>query len=357
MSHGKIDKDPQNNDGLVERLNRVLARLMGKKPANRAPKVAPVVPSNRRFILIVVGMIVLLWGLTGIYYIPEDNYGLIFRNGKITHSVKGMDLGITLPYPLSNVETLDAGINNLSIGKESGNLFQLTTQDNQTLQLTAELSYTIIDPQKYYTSYYQETSDLNQKIAWLVMANTQKYFLHYNRVELLNASSIVLANEIRQQSTQQLASYGLQLDKFNILTLQSIGNLPSVSAASESSPASQNLPLSAKLMQQALSYQQTSQAKTESMMLEYKQLLPQYRANKSAIVELIYYKMLSSIPAESTAESYPLLKLTQEQFMRLIQNPTQNLSSIGADSRSDIRAVDRSVNRQRNTVRELNYAQ
>ena len=166
MSHGKIDKDPQNNDGLVERLNRVLARLMGKKPANRAPKVAPVVPSNRRFILIVVGMIVLLWGLTGIYYIPEDNYGLIFRNGKITHSVKGMDLGITLPYPLSNVETLDAGINNLSIGKESGNLFQLTTQDNQTLQLTAELSYTIIDPQKYYTSYYQETSDLNQKIAW-----------------------------------------------------------------------------------------------------------------------------------------------------------------------------------------------
>ena len=176
MSHGKTGNNSEKNDDLVEKLNRFFARLMGKKTVNQAPKPNSTIPSNRSFILIVAAMVFLLWGLTGVYYIPDGNYGLIFRNGKITHEVKGISLGVTLPYPLSDVETLDATTNNLSIGKESANLFQLSTKDNYTLQLSGEVAYSISDPQKYYLNYYQETSDLNQKVAWLVMANIQKYF-------------------------------------------------------------------------------------------------------------------------------------------------------------------------------------
>lgn len=351
MSHGKIDNNPEKNDGLVERLNRLLARLMGKKPANQAPKPNLAVPSNRRFILIVIGMIVLLWGLTGVYYIPDGNYGLIFRNGKIVQDVKGVSFGVTLPYPLSNVETLDATTNNLSIGKESTNLFQLSTKDNYTLQLVGELSYSITNPQKYYLNYYQETSDLDQKIAWLLMANTQKYFLQHTRSELLNASSIVLANEIRQQTEQQIQNYGLSLSKFSILTLQNITNFsPNISAESAN-----NSSLNSKILQQAYNYQQATQDETESLVAEYKGLLPQYHANKSAIVELVYYKMLSMIP-NAQAESYPLLQLTQEQFMGLVQNPALNVDST-AGNRDDIRAVNRSVRRQRDEGRFNNAAQ
>lgn len=351
MSHGKIDNNPEKNDGLVERLNRILARLMGKKPVNQAPKLNSTVPSNRKFIFIVIGMIVLLWGLTGVYYIPDGNYGLIFRNGKIVQDVKGVSFGVTLPYPLSNVETLDATTNNLSIGKESTNLFQLSTKDNYTLQLVGELSYSITNPQKYYLNYYQETSDLDQKIAWLLMANTQKYFLQHTRSELLNASSIVLANEIRQQTEQQIQNYGLSLSKFSILTLQNMTNSsPNISAESAN-----NSSLNSKILQQAYNYQQATQDETESLVAEYKGLLPQYHANKSAIVELVYYKMLSMIPNAQT-ESYPLLQLTQEQFMTLVQNPAISLDS-AAGNRDDIRTVNRSVRRQRDERRFINVTQ
>lgn len=355
MSHGKIDNNPEKNDGLVERLNRILARLMGKKPVNQAPKPNSTVPSNRKFILIVIGMIVLLWGLTGVYYIPDDNYGLIFRNGKIIKDVKGVSFGVTLPYPLSDVETLDATTNNLSIGKESTNLFQLNTKDNYTLQLVGELSYSITNPQKYYLNYYQETSDLDQKIAWLLMANTQKYFLQHTRSELLNASSIVLANEIRQQTEQQIQTYGLSLGKFSILTLQNIAATSTGILVESGVNAANNNSLNSKIIQQAYNYQQATQDETESLVAEYKGLLPQYHANKPAIVELVYYKMLSNIPS-AQVESYPLLELTQEQFVALVQNPAISLDS-AAGNRDDIRAVNRSVRRQRDERRFINVTQ
>lgn len=355
MSHGKIDNNSERNDGLVERLNRFLARLMGKKPVNQEPKPSSNVPSNRRFILIVIGMIALLWGLTGVYYIPEDNYGLIFRNGKIVQDVNGVSIGVTLPYPLSDVETLDATTNNLSIGKESTNLFQLSTKDNYTLQLVGELSYSITNPKKYYLNYYQETSNLDQKIAWLLMANTQKYFLQHTRSELLNASSIVLANEVRQQTERQIQAYGLNLSKFSILTLQNITASTESSAENETN-ASSNGSLNSKILQQAYNYQQSTKSETESLIAEYKGLLPQYHANKSAIVELVYYKMLSAIPT-AQSESYPLLQLTKQQFMDLVQNPALNLDATIVGNRGDIRAVNRSVRRQRDEGRFTNVTQ
>lgn len=358
MSHGKTGNNSEKNDDLVEKLNRFFARLMGKKTVNQAPKPNSTIPSNRSFILIVAAMVFLLWGLTGVYYIPDGNYGLIFRNGKITHEVKGISLGVTLPYPLSDVETLDATTNNLSIGKESANLFQLSTKDNYTLQLSGEVAYSISDPQKYYLNYYQETSDLNQKVAWLVMANIQKYFLQHTRSELLNSSSIVLANEIRQQIEQQVQNYGLELSKFSILNLQNIVN-SSINNSNESdiNGALEIAPLNTKILQQAYAYQQFNQAETESVAVEFKSLLPQYQANKSAIVELVYYKMLSNIPSQAS-ESYPLLNLTQDQFINLVQNPRSNINSIkSVGGRNDIRAVSRSVKRQRDEGRFNDVAQ
>ena len=84
------------------------------------------------------------------------------------------------------------------------------------------------------------------------------------------------------------------------------------------------------------------------MVNEYNQLLPQYHANKKMVAELMYYKMLSSIPRESAAESFPLLDLSHDQFLAWVKNPQllTNPSSNVAN-RDDIRQVNRDVNRGR----------
>ena len=186
----------------------------------------------------------------------------------------------------------------------------------------------------------------------------QKYFLQHTRSELLNSSSIVLANEIRQQIEQQVQNYGLELSKFSILNLQNIVN-SSINNSNESdiNGALEIAPLNTKILQQAYAYQQFNQAETESVAVEFKSLLPQYQANKSAIVELVYYKMLSNIPSQAS-ESYPLLNLTQDQFINLVQNPRSNINSIkSVGGRNDIRAVSRSVKRQRDEGRFNDVAQ
>jgi membrane protease subunit HflK len=337
MSHGKTES-------AVDRLNRRLARLMGKKDPN-SPIKTPSIPSNNKFTAIIFMMLLLLWGLTGIYYVPNESYGIILTNGKINKVVNGIDIGITFPFPFSDIINLDSSQNTLSLSSsstESGIL--VSSEDGKLLDLNASLSFVISDPQKYYLNYYQENSDLNQKINWLMSAIVQDYFIHHSSQELMQSSTIITANEIRNLATMVLRNYGLQVNTFNIKSLQNISQVNASLPKNNKrvTPAEQ-------IMLEATQYQTQKLAQTESMVSEFNKLLPQYQANKTAIVELMYYKMLSVVNSKiPTAESYPLLSLSESQFIQIESNSSGIYTQISKSSSNDnARVLDRSVNRQR----------
>lgn len=341
MNHGNTDNNYENT--FVERLNQRLARLMGKK-SGREPGFDSV-PSNSKFMVIIFVMIVFLWFLTGVYYIPQGNYGLLLRQGKVSRVESGLAIGITLPYPFADVTLLDAGENNFSIGKLDSENFKLITADNQQLALRAEITYKIADPYKFYANYYQDNVNLDQRVSWLAMAISQDYILHHQSSTLLQGSTIVTANEIRKLSNKIIKNYGLEFNKFAIASLVNVSK-----STNAINVINSTAPLGAGLLAEAAKYQQEKMKQTQEIITEFNQILPQYRANKKAIVELIYYKMLSAIPVESSPNLYPLLSMSMAQLLARQSGQVADLGLNRGSSQGlpkDIRSVNRTVDRER----------
>lgn len=323
-----MNKQPvSSQDSFVDKLNRFLARLMGKKTNKPLPKHSnhPTgVPSNFKFIVIIIAMLVVLWGLTGVYFVPDASYGMVLNNGKISKVVKGMDTGVSLPFPFSDVITLDASSNSVKFGKAAESAAYLVlTADNRQLDVSGEIDYHIQNPQKYFLNYYQETSDLDQRVNSLSKTIIQDYFLHHDANEILHNSNTITGNEIRKTADAILNGYGLSIDKLSINSIKVVvteSNNARLAAngadiAQAPVPVAGQLTLAQQLLNQANSYSTAMQTQNKQWNTDFNQLLPQYRNNPKIVAELMYYKMLSNVP--QTQESYPLLQLTLPQLQTL----------------------------------------
>lgn len=339
MNRGNTNKDPESSPNKLDRLNQALARLMGKKDSSLKDNS---VPSNNKFLLIVLAMLLGMWFLTGIYYVPEGNYGLILESGKVSRVTTGVRVGITLPYPLADVVTLDATPNKVSFGgsESMDQAYTIATNDQEQLNMAVKFSYLISDPQKYYISYYQENSNLDLKISWLLKTILQDYFVHYQSQQILQNSTIVMSNEIRQISASILAGYGLQIDKLEISKISKVNKNINTRITDKSYEQS----LTESIVNEAILYKNNKAQETRDLTDQFNQLLPQYIANPKVIKELMYYKMLSNIPAES-APSYSLLSLTLGQFLDLVNN--RRLNGVAEEESRGLRLVDRSIDRER----------
>ena len=342
MSHGKINKDQQNDELTLDRLNNFLARLLGKR--NKSPQEIKHPTSDGKFVLIIIAMVLFLWGLTGVYYIPEHNYGLILHNGKLDHIRTGFAIGIDFPYPFSDVVTLDNNTVNISIGKlDSTNTYTVISSDGKELQLSAEISYHISDPRQYFIFHYQENSNSEQVVKWLVQTSIQNYMLGESSNEVLHASTIVIANDIRKLSSNSMNSYGLTIDKLAITGLSN-KSLQQTVATEDISGKTGNL--AAQIIDEANRYKINKTQETKTVVANFNQLLPQFLDNPQAISQLIYYKMLSSIPApESAIPKYLLLNLSLEQLKAKIDGG--GLKTVSDKEESDLRVLNRSVDRER----------
>jgi regulator of protease activity HflC (stomatin/prohibitin superfamily) len=329
MNHGNNDYD-----SWVERMNRKLAKLMGKKDG-MSPHNS--IPSDSKFLFIVGLMLVVLWSLTGIYYIRDGSCGLLLVDGKIKQVVNGLKVGLTFPYPFAKVVIIDSSPINLSLDSKVESL-AFISKDQRGLDLSATLTYSVKNPRAFFLKYYQEMADIDQQVKFLVAVSIQRYFLLYNSDYLLGSSFIVLATELRQNLNQGLSSYGLQIDKLNISAL-----VPIIAVES-------GIGINASILQQiseeAKIYQEKKQQEIESLELEFHALLPQYQANPVAITQLIYYKMLAALPA-SAKESYPLLSLSKQQFIQLALQPDLVNTRADASSIPRARQSERTVERER----------
>lgn len=345
-----MNKPPVSpQDSFVDKLNRFLARLMGKKTNKPLPKhnnQTTAIPSNFKFILIILSMLIVLWGLTGVYFIPDASYGIILNNGKFSKVVKGMDTGISLPFPFSDVITLDASSNSVKFGKTAESAAYLVlTADNRQLEVSGEIDYHIQDPNKYFLNYYQETSDLDQRVNSLSKTIIQDYFLHRNGSDILHDSNTVVGNEIRKTADTILNGYGLSIDKLSINSIKPVAIESTIKTTVNDQPQGspvQSPLLAQQLLEQAKSYSTAIQAHNKRLSDDFNQLLPQYRNNPKIMAELMYYKMLSAIP--QPIESYPLLQLTLPQLQAL-SNSVGLDQNFNISNDKNLRTLNRNVSR------------
>jgi regulator of protease activity HflC (stomatin/prohibitin superfamily) len=336
MNHGKTESG-------LDRLNRRLAKLMGKR--DNKPSPAPKIPSDGKFAGIMLILLVCLWGLTGIYYIPVNSFGIISLNGQLKQIKSGVALGMTLPFPFSDIIVLDA--DNIEIKVTNATTSHTTpslmawSKDNQQLSLAVAAQFRLTNPQYYFSNYYQETSSLNSKMNALLASVIMNYLSKQTLATSLAQNHALLANNIQQLAMPVLANYGFSLTKLSVQSVESV-KLTTTQANSKNTPQS----LAQQVLAQAQAYAQYKQQQTAAVVADFNQELANYQQNPSLTKQLIYYKMLSQVPKTMPeSQNYALLNLTESQFLYRKDVDQQMVST--TNSLVDLRAVNRQVVRER----------
>lgn len=226
MNPGKTSIDDK-----IDKLNAKIAKLLGK-PTKNKPNFSDNNKSNNdthddisdtAYILITVICFLFLWFATGVYYINNGTYALISKNGKFVQQVNGAKFGVTYPYPFGSVDIISSEASEMiPIGSASGfgADYNSLTKDLLLIHTTAQFSYKITDPQKLYNHYVIDPDNVESLVSWSLQAGFHNYIASKTYLELHTSNLTLMGNNIKNITNQELASYGLELVKFNISKLQ-----------------------------------------------------------------------------------------------------------------------------------------
>ncbi len=344
MNLGNIKKQesPHKIDLFIERLNKRIARLMGKRHKLRPQKKM----SNIVFLIMTLVFSILLWLMTGCYYLGEDQFGLILLNGRVVNVVKGIKVGFTAPYPFGGIEIVDMDVTDLiDLSKVTlmTTPFTVLSLDQKQIIVDAKFAYQIFDPRLAFITSLQRQDSLDMFVAWQIQAKLHNYFMQKQSVEILNSNLTVTANEVRDKLNIELAQYGLKVNKLNVYSLKTLHS--PIESENQPTAVVKDMPVVAsQLLEQAQLYEKNLLIDAQVNINQFNQLLPKYKANPNAIVNQMYYDALSAVPVVKV-ENYPLLDVPLSQLLLKVDDNS---------SLSSKQNVNNSVSRERNFSREVN---
>jgi regulator of protease activity HflC (stomatin/prohibitin superfamily) len=341
MSHGNTS----NKSGL-DKANEFLGRLMGKRATNdNSPKIPPQKTSPKKNDVMFVGALsiagVVIWLLTGICYVPDDYYGAISQNGKVVKVLPENSFYLSYPYPISDFNVFNLEGSKISIeGTESGNDFISTTADNKLVKFSYSFNIAIQNPTLFYNNFYQDNKNSLNRIKLIAEDNLLSYLNQHDYLTLSEQNKIILANEIAARINSQINQYGLEVSKANLTNFALIDVTPQQTSIESNIVDTQLSPIE----QQAELYKANQDKQINNMQNDYYALLKQYKANPPIVAELMYYRTIANIGTNAnTIESYPLLSLSESEFL----SGYTSASGIKQDGVRNIRSVNRNVVRER----------
>ncbi|MCX8515157.1 MAG: SPFH domain-containing protein [Burkholderiales bacterium] len=343
MNPGNNNKNTPNNniDEIVDKLNKRIGLLLGKR-RNSSPQKQT---SNLNFSLMLLCFAILLWLSTGFYYLADNQYGLIFTNGKLVAVENGMHVGFTQPFPFGDIKFLDNKVSDyidLKKNNFNGNNLVILSRDLHSLKIDAKFNYQVINPQLVYTKLMLQNNNIDKTMLMKVKNQIRVYLSGFSQDEITQQNLTILANDIKNLINKNIATYGVKVVKLNINSIISEAN---ESDASNTTASTQPL-LVQQLLQQANLYKQNKLSQTRLEINQFNQLLPQYKKNPKAIVEQLYFDTLEAIPV--TQIKYSLLDLNLSELLRKNeQAPAITDEAVGPISTSRSRAFSREVKRMR----------
>lgn len=337
MSPGNSNK---RIDRIIDQLNHKIAWILGKR--NRVPNFNKK-SSTSSFVLVLILAIIFLWGLSGIYYLKNNQIAIVLRAGKVNRVLKNSNFGLVWPYPIEIINSIDLENKFLTIGLNAP--FIVYTKDLQALNLSLNYNFQLKVPQKYFINYSQD--DINPVINWQLEPIILQFIAKFNLNQLLSANMIVLSNQLQTQINNQIVATGFKIDKLNLKQLSIQTSTQQATKISINNNNQMESELAIELLNQAHAYQQNTETEAQVKLQNYQALLKQYQLNKNSIVEEMYYQALSQIPV-TKKNNYPLLTMSLFQLLVTLKsknNSLLNTASIDDESRN----LEREVTRARTT--------
>jgi hypothetical protein len=221
FKRSRSQKDYGLFDERVERLNKKLARLLGSNNHHHKPRIPNGIPKTNSVIfwLLIIVLSLFLWCSTGYYYLTDNQYGVILVNGRVHKVVKGMSLGITLPYPFGEMEIIDGNASSLlnlaGDGAPDNNYLGLT-KDGVMAAVSAQFSYAVVNPYAFYLVGADVSNNLDEMVRLNLQIILHNYLVKNNYNDISHANLTILANTVKEQSDKKLAAFGVALVKLNV---------------------------------------------------------------------------------------------------------------------------------------------
>jgi hypothetical protein len=335
MTKHKIDK-------IIDSLNHKIGKLLGAKHNNLSIKPT----NNLKFSIIMLIVCLVLWLTTGFYYISDSEFGLILYNGKIHDIVRGVKIGLTLPYPFSSVIGISAtNTPNMNLTQIIPNNYNTLSKNLVPFRINLEFNYQVINPRKVFNQILND-DNMDTLVSYQLQNNLHNYIANLSASELTNINLTIMAQDIKQNLNKNLNNYGLQINKLNIIEFESIANnVNNSNNNTQPSIKDTSIPLIAtQLLAQANQFSLDTLQQTNLDVEQFNHLLNEYHKAPNAIIEQMYYDTLAQIPMKKV--TYPLLDLDLKQFMVLVNK--ESASPIDNNTESDTRNFNRDVQRERN---------
>lgn len=330
-------------DVFVEKVNRKIAHVLGKKQHSNKPENKST--SNKVFIAIIIIVLLLLWESTGFYYLSENQTGIVLTNGKITQIINGMKVGFVYPYPFSDIEIVDTGVTDfVKISKnDTQDYYTTLSRDLLPVSISAKFSYQVVNPRLLFLNILQKNDNLDDVVKFTIWQNLHSYIANNSQKEIATKNLTVMSSEIKTSINQSLANLGLNLVKLQIDAVNysddnstNIKTLDKTNIAESVITALPNVAI--QLINEANRYKTDKISETQLNINKFNQLLPQYQKNPDSIAMQMYYEMLEKVPVKK--DDYLLLNSKLSEL--LLKTPDNiNIAAKPADTRGFDRNVDR----------------
>ena len=338
-SKNKGSPGNKGNKTIIEFIN-LEKRGDGGNPFNFDPRI-----SGGKIALLLLGVVVALWLMTGFYTVQPNQKGVVLRFGKYSRTdLKG--LNYHLPYPFETVETVsvtrvskeEIGYKSSSKGKRNSNSAegQMLTSEETIIAIQFDVQWMIDDPVKYLFNYRDLQGENTVRSA--AVSAMREGVSQSGGIEYINESREKVENEVKENLQQILDNYGTGI-KVRGVQLQNVGgatpevidayrDVQTSKAERENSinkaQVERNVIIpqargeAAKIMQNAEAYKQTTVAKAQGEVSRFQKVYDAYRSDKEVTMKRMYIDTMESVftdvnkmvlDSNASNSSIPLLSL------------------------------------------------
>ncbi len=322
------DRDPWNNnrdqgppdlDEVIKRLTAQFSRLFGKGGGGGRGDDGTPMNINLFALLIPVGIVAVLWLISGIYTVEAGKRGIVTRFGHYTQTTMP-GLNYHLPFPIERVEMVDVEQRRaIEIGYRTGGQgvtrsvpreALMLTQDENIVDIRVSVQYQVSDPVKFLFRIRDPEETLRQVTESATREKIGKLSMDF----VLTEGRSQIVQDIRALSQDLLDSYssGIIVTNVNLQDAQPPEEVQDAFAdaikAREDEQRLINeaeayvneiLPRArgeaARLLQEAQAYRDQVIARAEGEASRFTQILMQYNLAPAILRDRLYLETMETV--------------------------------------------------------------
>jgi membrane protease subunit HflK len=328
---GSGNNDPEE---LIRKLNQKLGKLFGGSGRGDGSD-----NNSNKGIILLLGLLVIGWLLSGFYTVDARQQGLVLRFGAYQQTT-GAGLHWRLPYPVETVEIIDVEQNRSAQDRSI-----MLTKDENIVEIAVSAQYKVRSPEDYAFNVLNPDSltEQSQGTLYQVLRGTTREVIGRNDMDfILKEGREQIAINIQSQMQQVLDSYktGLQVITVNLTYAEAPTEVKAAfdeaNKAREDANRYKNeadtysnriIPEArgeaARVKAKAEAYRQETVAKAEGDAARFTQLVGEYRKAPEITRERLYLETMEQVMSASRKVMIDSTNSNNMMYLPLDQLGTQ----------------------------------